>query len=70
LFLNQVIEFKSKVTFDISQQLYGKTLVGDRLVQNFFGRVEFINDFGEKEYGYILEVSPNNEGIWKLIKAA
>ena len=70
LFENEVIEFKSKVTFEITQQLYGKTNVGERLVQNFFGKVQFINDQGQKEYGYILEVMPNNEGIWKLIKAA
>ena len=70
LFENEVIEFKSKVTFDVLQQLYGKTLVGDRLVQNFFGKVRFVNEFGEKEDGYILEVQPNKEGNWKLIKAA
>ena len=70
LFENEVIEFKSKVTFEVLQQLYGKTLVGDRLIQNFFGKVRFVNEFGEKEDGYILEVQPNKEGNWKLIKAA
>ena len=70
LFENEVIEFKSKVTPDVLMKLYGKTQVGDRLVQNFFGRIRFVNEFGEKEDGYILEVGTNNEGNWKLIKAS
>jgi len=70
LFLNQIIEFKSKVTFDINSQVYGRTQVGDRSVPNYFGSVRFINEFGQKEEGYLLELSPNNEGNWKLIKKA
>lgn len=68
LFTNEVIEFKSKVTFEINQQIYGRTQVGDRSVPNFFGKVRFINEFGNKEEGYLLELSPLNEGNWKLIK--
>ena len=70
LFLNQTIEFKSKVDFDIHSQVYGRTQVGDRSVPNYFGTVRFINEFGQKEEGYLLELSPNNEGNWKLIKKA
>lgn len=70
LFENEVIEFKSKVDFYINEQLYGKTRVGDRLVQNFFGKIRFINEFGEKEDGYILEVNTSGEGTWKLLKAS
>jgi hypothetical protein len=70
LFVNEVVEFKSKVTFEINQQIYGRTQVGDRSVPNFFGKVRFINEFGNKEEGYILELSPNNEGNWKLLKKA
>ena len=70
LFVNQTIEFVAKVDFDINQQLFGRTQIGDRSVQNFFGSVRFINEFGQKEEGFILEVSPNNEGKWKLLKKA
>lgn len=70
IFVNQVIEFKYKIDFPVRQQLFGKTLVGERLVQNFFGKVRFINDEGQKEEGYILEVGLNNEGTWKLLKSA
>lgn len=70
LFVNQIIEFKSKVTFELHQQIYGRTQVGGRSINNFFGKVRFINEFGVKEEGYLLELRPNKEGKWKLLKSA
>lgn len=70
LFVNEVIEFKAKVTYELQQKIYGRTIIGERSIPNFFGRIRFTNEFGQKEEGYLLELSPNNEGNWKLIKSA
>ena len=70
LFVNELIEFKSLVTFELNQQIYGRTQIGGRSVPNYFGKVRFINEFGVKEDGFLLELSPNNEGNWTLIKSA
>jgi len=38
-------------------------------VPNYYGKVQFINEYGQKEYGYLIELKPNKEGKWKLLKA-
>lgn len=68
-FSNEWITFTMPVDFYINEQVYGYTIVNGRKIPNFFGKVEFINEFNEKEYGYLFELKPNKEGRWKLLKA-
>ena len=68
-FTNQWITFTHEVDYFINEQLYGKTEMNGREIPNYFFKVEFINEFGLKEYGYLFEVKPNGKGQWKLLKA-
>jgi hypothetical protein len=67
LFVADTIEFTFQVDDDLLRQLYGKTVVNGEQVMNYYGLVEFTNELGELEYGYLMSVEPNNEGKWKLL---
>ena len=67
-FVSQWITFDHEVNFDINQMVYGKTLINGREVPNYFGKVEFINEYNKKEYGYLFELKPDKEGKWKILK--
>jgi hypothetical protein len=69
LFENQWIEFEYEVDFDVNAALTGFTEVGGRLIPNYFFKVQFFNEFNQKEYGYIFDVKPDKQGKWKLLKA-
>ena len=69
-YVPEIIEFSHKVDFDISQQLNGTTRTFDnQIIPNMYGLVEFINELGKTERGYLLSVKPNGEGKWRLLKA-
>ncbi|WP_353159409.1 hypothetical protein [Myroides odoratus] len=69
-YVPEIIEFSHKVDFDISQQLNGTTrTVDNQIIPNMYGLVEFINELGQTERGYLLSVKPNGEGKWRLLKA-
>ncbi len=65
----EIIEFEHEVTTDILQSLQAKTIINGEEVTNYYGQIEFINENGNKEAGFLLEVKPNGAGKWKLIKA-
>lgn len=69
LFVNQWVEFEHEVDFTINEQVYGRTTINGRSIPNYFGKVQFINEFGENETGFLFELKPNNQGTWKLLKA-
>jgi hypothetical protein len=59
--------FKRPVTLEIKEALRGYTEVNGRKIPN----VNFLVKFAykkERYFGYILEVSFNGEGNWKLLK--
>ena len=65
----EYIEFEHQVDFGIMQQLEGFTeLLGEK-VPNVYGLVEFINDEGNLETGFLINLKPNKEGKWKLLKS-
>lgn len=68
-FINEWITFDYEVDYYINKQVYEKTNINGRSVPNYFGKVEFINELGLKEYGYLFELKPNGAGRWKLLKA-
>lgn len=68
-FVPMWITFNNKVDFEVNQMVYGKTKIGDREIPNFYFLVEFINEYNQKEHGYLFDLQPNKEGKWKLLKA-
>ena len=69
IFVNEWVEFEYPVDFDLISQVNGVSDVEGVRVPNLYFKVEFINEFNEKEYGYLFELQPNKEGKWKLLKA-
>ena len=68
-FKNEYIEFELEVDYYVNRQVFGFTEIDGRKIPNYFGKIQFINEFGKKEYGYLMELKPNGEGKWKLLKA-
>lgn len=68
-FAPQKITFEHPVDYFVNEQLNGKTNVNGRMIPNVYFKVEFINEFNKKEYGYLMEVKPNGNGKWELLKA-
>ena len=69
LFVAKWIEFEYPVNFDLMNQVNGFTNVNGRRIPNTYFKVEFINEFNKKEYGYLFQLKPNKNGKWKLLKA-
>lgn len=69
LFTPDWIEFEYKVNFELVKQLRGKTVIAGKEVLNFYGLVEFINEAGNYETGFLFNLKPNGEGEWKLLSA-
>lgn len=65
-----IVEFEHEATTSILKQLQGKTLFEGNNIMNYTGLIEFINEDGNYEYGYLLELQPNKEGKWKLLKSS
>ena len=49
--------------------LNGYKVIGGKRVPNFYGKVEFTNEYGELEYGWLLSVKPNGKGEFTILKA-
>lgn len=64
----EIIEFDHICTSDILKQLEGKTIVLGEEIRNCYGLIEFINEYGETEKGFLMSVKPNGAGRWKLLK--
>lgn len=69
LFVPEWIEFEHPVTTEIMQNVQGTTVIDGDKVMNYYGLVEFINENGLYEYGYLFELKPNKKGKWKLLKS-
>lgn len=69
LFEPEIIEFEHPVTTEIMQNVQGTTVIDGDKVMNYYGLIEFLNENGLFEYGYLLELKPNKEGKWKLLKS-
>jgi len=68
-YLPEFIEFEHEVTFDINQQLNGHKIILGKKIPNIYGCVEFTNENGEQEKGFLMNLKPNGKGQWKLLKA-
>lgn len=63
------ITFEHEVDYELNQLIYGTTNILGREIPNYYFKVEFINEYNQKEYGYLFELQPNKQGRWKLLKA-
>jgi hypothetical protein len=70
LFIGQFITFDHQITFDINEQIYGKTEVNGRMIPNFYFRVKYKHQ-GKWQFGYLFEVTEEGReiGKFKLLKA-
>jgi hypothetical protein len=68
LFSPQWITFDHEVNFDIMRKLQGSTTINGVEVKNFYGLVQFVNDAGNVEKGFLFSVKPEGAGQWKLLK--
>ena len=69
-FGDEWIEFEHEVDFRVIKQIEGRTTRRDGVkIDNFYGLVEFTNELGALEYGYIFSIQPSGNGKWKLLKA-
>lgn len=68
-FIPEWIEFEHKVDFNVSQQVFGTTVIQGEEIPNYYGTIEFLNENSEWEKGFLFNLKPNNKGQWKLLKA-
>ncbi len=45
-----------------------KTVLGKK-IPNIYGCVEFTNENGEQEKGFLISLKPNGKGQWRILKA-
>ena len=69
IFASEWIEFEYPLDYDLINLVNGSTLIEGRSIPNTYFKVEFINEFNKKEYGYLYDLKPKKEGKWKLLKA-
>ena len=69
LFNPDIITFDFPVTNEILSTLNGKTLFKGEEIMNYYGLIEFVNEDGDYEYGFLMSVEPNGEGKWELLSS-
>jgi hypothetical protein len=70
LFGVKKIEFEHTVNEALLQQIKGCTDFNGQEIPNFYCKVQFTNENGQTEYGYIESVEPTGVGKWNLILAS
>lgn len=69
IFVSEWIEFEYPLNSELLNNVYGFTRAGNRNIPNTYFKIEFINEFNKKEYGYLFNLKPDKEGKWKILKA-
>lgn len=67
-FIPEEIEFEHICDFDVMQQVNGISVILGKRVVNLYGLIEFINENGDKEKGFFMNLKPNGKGSWKVLK--
>jgi hypothetical protein len=68
-FVPEWIEFEHECNFDVMQMVQGSTIIQGKEIKNFYGLVEFLNEFNVLETGYLFNLKPNDAGKWKVLKS-
>ena len=66
----EYIEFEYPVDGELLRNINSTSINvdGDKIM-NYYGLVQFVNEDGKYEYGFLMELKPNKQGQWKLLKA-
>ena len=67
-YVPEYLEFNHPLSFEITQSLNGTSVILRKEIPNIYGCVEFINEYGEFEKGFLINLKPE-KGDWKLLKA-
>lgn len=67
-YISEIVEFEHEVDFDISQALQGTTVILGKEIPNMYGCIEYTLKNGDTEKGFLLNLKPNKEGKWKVLK--
>jgi len=70
LFNPETITFEKEVDTFLMQKVTGSIIIDYETIMNYYGLVEFINEDGYYEYGYLISLEPNNEGKWELLSSS
>jgi hypothetical protein len=68
-FLPETIEFEHPVNDALLDLIRGTTIVDGEKVPNVYFKFEWVNEYEEKETGYLLELKPKGNGKFKFQKA-
>ena len=68
-YIPEWVEFEHECTFEIMKQVQGNTVIQGKEVTNYYGTVEYINEYGSKEKGFLFNLKPNGKGSWKVLKS-
>jgi len=69
LFNPDTITFEYAIDEKLLLALNGKTLHNGEEIMNYYGLVEFINEEGDYEYGFLLSAEPNANGKFELLSS-
>lgn len=67
-FIPEIIEFEHICNDEIMRMVEGRSKIISKDLRNCYGLVEFINENGELEKGYLMSLKPNGVGNFKLLK--
>ena len=65
-FIAKWATFEHPITYEIHQQLNGTTNVNGREIPNVYFKVQFINDEGKKQKGYLFEQKKQGADLGKF----
>lgn len=61
------VEFDHVCDFSIMKQVEGNSIINGKKIPNIYGLIEFINEDGELERGFLFSLKPNGDGRFKLL---
>jgi hypothetical protein len=65
------VKFEFKVDRELIKKIEGYTILPNgQKIPNIYGKIEFMNEFGELEKGKIISLKPNGKGQFTLIQSA
>lgn len=62
------VEFDHVCDNSVMQQINGSTIILEKKVMNIYGLIEYLNEFNQYERGFLLNLKPNAEGKWRVLK--
>jgi hypothetical protein len=68
LFEFEWVEFEHECDDDILKMVEGYTIIQGKRIPNFYGLVEYNNEEGILEKGFLFNLKPNGAGKWKVLK--